>query len=358
MTKKRVIILLAAASLLILAFKGKKLLEQRTQESTDAFLPRERTIAVRVVKPKTGTLESRSSYLAQIEAKKSVNLSTKLTGYIKSIPIKESDRVQKGEPLVHIDDKELRSSINALKATLEEQDEALLLAKSIHSRNKKLYDAGGLAKEQYDLSALSVRKKESLVKNTKEKIRQIENQLSYLHIEAPFDGEVARILLQEGDLASAGKPILIFNTLERKALFSYPLESASTRIGQKVLMEDKEVGKIKAIYTRAANGLVQAEVAFHSMIPLPSGISANIDVLTRQAEGCMLPVNSVIHQKEGDYVMVYKEGEFIPRKIDIILEEGQNALIETCVDIPYVAQGNENKLKKLPVYGKIHIAGE
>lgn len=351
-------ILLAVAGLLILAFKGKKLLEEREHESTDTFLPRDRSIAVRIVKPKTGVLEARSAHLAQIEAKKSINLSTKLTGYIKSIPVKESDRVQKGEPLVHIDDKELRSSINALKVTLEEQNEALLLAKSIHSRNKKLYDAGGLAKEQYDLSALSVRNKESLVKNTEEKIRQIENQLSYLHIEAPFDGEVARILLREGDLASAGKPILMFNTLERKALFSYPLGSSSIRIGQKVLMDDKEAGEITAIYTRAANGLAQAEAAFHSTIPLPSELSANIDVLTRKAEGCILPKNSIVHQKEGEYVMVYKEGKFTPRKIDISLEEGQNVLIETCADIPYVAQGNENKLKELPVFGKIHIVGE
>lgn len=358
MSKKRIIILLAIAGVLIIAFKGKKLLEQRGKETSETFLPREKTIAIKIVQPKVGTLEAKNTYLASVEAQTSINLSTKLTGYVKSINVHESDKVQKGEPLAQIDDQELLSSIRSLNVTSQEQQEALIIAKSIHSRNKKLYDVGGLAKEQYDLSALSMKNKESLVKNTEEKINQLQNQLRYLHIVAPFDGEIAKVFLREGDLASTGKSILTLNTLERKLLFSYPLGSSSIKLGQKVLIDDQVIGEVSAIYTMAENGLAQAEVKPVSNMTYPSGMSVNIDVITDSAQGCILPKNSMLHQKDGTYIMLYKNGKFIPQKIDIKVENDESVLLDTCQNIEYLAVGNENKLKELPVFGNVHVVGE
>ena len=96
--------------------------------------------------------------------------------------------------LVNIDDTELISSIESLKMTLNLQQEDLTVNNSIHQRNKKLYEVGGLAKEQFDLSAVGLQNKKILVSNTIEKIKQLEHQLTYMHIKAPFDGEKGKAI--------------------------------------------------------------------------------------------------------------------------------------------------------------------
>jgi multidrug resistance efflux pump len=56
---------------------------------------------------------------------------------------------------------------------------------------------------------------------TKEKIKQLKHQKSYLSIKAPFAGEVDAILQYEGDLALTGKPILSMSNGVKKLNFSF-----------------------------------------------------------------------------------------------------------------------------------------
>jgi multidrug resistance efflux pump len=65
-----------------------------------------------------GTLRHTEGYLAQIVSDKSIKLSTKLAGYIEKVYVSESQVVKKGDVLVSIDAIEIRSNIDALKATL------------------------------------------------------------------------------------------------------------------------------------------------------------------------------------------------------------------------------------------------
>ena len=166
-------------------------------------------------------MQHKIPFLAQIMADKSITLSTKLTGYVEKVFVEEAQKVTKGEILVRIDALELHSNIDALKSTLNAQQNDLRLAESIHARNVKLFAIGGLAKEQLDISEVSLNVKASIMENSKQKIAQLEHQLSYLTIVAPFDGEIDAILLHEGDLAASGKAILRMSNAKQKMLFSY-----------------------------------------------------------------------------------------------------------------------------------------
>ncbi len=358
MSKKKIIILSTIVIILLIGIKGKNLLQERQEEIANSALPKKESIAVTLFTPQQGLLQDSISYLAQVEAQKSIILSTKSIGYIQSIKVSEAQKVKKGDLLANIDDTELLSSIESLKMTLNLQQEDLTVNNSIHQRNKKLYEVGGLAKEQFDLSAVGLQNKKILVSNTIEKIKQLEHQLTYLHIKAPFDGEIGKVIAHEGDLASSGKPILAMNTLNKKLLFSYPPENSFIRIGEKVLINDEVKGEIKTIYTTALNGLAQAEVELSTNISHPLGSTLNIKVLTDEAKGCILPKNTILHQKDGDYVMVYKDERFTPYRIDAILRNDQNVLIESCQNISQIAQGTESKLRELPIIGKVHIVGK
>ncbi len=357
MSKKRIKIIVAVIAVVLLLVKGKELLENRKTEIANESLPSSGSVTVPVVKAQQGMMQNRIPFLAQIMSDKSIKLSTKLAGYVEKVLVEEAQKVKKGEVLVRIDAIELNSNIDALKATLNAQSNDLMLAKSIYARNKKLYAIGGLAKEQLDISQVSLKVKSSTMENTKQKIAQLDHQLSYLKIVAPFDGEIDAIFLHEGDLAASGKAILSMSNAKKKLLFSYaPVQSSMIKKEQDVFFKNGHIGYVKSIYTTSKNGLISAEVTLTKKIALPAGSSVNIEILTKEAKGCMVPSDTLLHKKESTFVMTYAEGTFSPVKVNVEMEDGNHILISPCPKQP-IAQASEVKLAQLPAYENVQITG-
>jgi len=357
MNKKLIITVIMVVAVIVLGVKGKGLLEKRKTEVANEALPMVEMVSVPVVEATQGTLRHTEGYLAQIVSDKSIKLSTKLAGYIEKVYVEESQKVKKGDVLVSIDTIEIRSNIDALKATLLAQDNDLALAKSIYARNEKLYKVGGLSKEKLELSKVALQAKEAVITNTKQKITQLEHQLSYLKIIAPFDGVIDTILMHEGDLAATGKPIVSMSNGKKKLVFSYaPTKSTVISKDQMVLLDGKNIGHVKAIYTTSKNGLVSAEVALSSQIDLPVGSSVSIEVLTKVAQGCVLPDDTLLHKKEGSFVMVYEKGSFTPLKVNVQMQENGQVILSPCPS-GAIAQANEVKLSALPAYDKVEVIG-
>jgi len=351
MTTILVIIIVAG---IIIAAKG--LLKSRKAEIANQALPSSASVTVAVVDPVQGTMQNKESYLAHIASDKSINLSTKLAGYVEQIFVEESQKVKKGDTLVSIDETELLSNIQAAKATLVTQMADAKVAKSIYDRNIKLYKVGGLSKEKLDISKVAMEAKVSVQTNTKEKISQLEHQRSYLKIVAPFDGEIDVILLHEGDLAASGRPILSMSNGVKKLIFSYAPHNTSIQKDQLVFAKDQKIGKIKSIYTISQNGLVSAEVKVTSALDLPVGSSMNIEVLTKESQGCIVPSDTVLHKKEGTFVMIYADGKFKPLQVNVKMQETHHLLISPC-PATAVAKASEVKLVQLPAYEKVQITG-
>jgi RND family efflux transporter MFP subunit len=358
MNKKLVITVVVVLAVVALGIKGKGLLEKRKTEVANEALPSVESISVPVVNAIEGKLKHTEGYLAQIVSDKSIKLSTKLAGYVEKVYVEESQVVKKGDILVSIDAIEIRSNIDALKATLLAQENDLSLAKSIYTRNEKLYKVGGLSKEKLDISKVTLQAKEAVITNTTQKIAQLEHQLSYLKIIAPFDGIIDAILMHEGDLAATGKPIVSMSNGKKKLVFSYaPTKNTEILKDQMVLLDSEKIGHIKAIYTTSKNGLISAEVALSSEMNLPVGSSVNIEVLTKEAQGCILPDGTLLHKKEGTFVMAYEKGSFKPLKVNVEMQEKSQVLLSPCPSTP-VAKASEVKLSALPAYNKVEVLGD
>ena len=356
--KKILIALVAIVAVVVLGMKGKGLLESRKGEVANEALPEVAQVSVAVVQAKQGKLESSKRYLAQIASDKSIALSTKMAGFVEKVYVEESQEIRKGDLLVKIDSVELGANIAAIQATMYAQKSDLILAQSILSRNQKLYAVGGLSREKLDMSRVSLKAKRAQIENSKQKLAQLQHQLSYLRIKAPFDGVVDAIMMHEGDLVATGKPILRMSNGGKKLVFSFsPAQSMMIKKGQKVLLDDAQIGSVKTIYTTSKNGLISAEVALTKTLLLPVGSSLNVTVITDAKEGCILPANSILHKKEGTFVMVYEEGRFHGQKVDIMIENPQDVLVSECPS-GAIARASEVKLAKLPAFTKVDIRGE
>lgn len=117
-----------------------------------------------------------------------------LSGIVKAILVKETQKVKKGDALIRLDDALITDNINELKTQLD-------LAETTFKRQERLWNQ----KIGSEIQFLQARtNKESLER----KLKTLETQLSKTIITAPFSGSVDAILPKVGEFVSPQNPII------------------------------------------------------------------------------------------------------------------------------------------------------
>ncbi len=297
---------------------------KRKKELASVSPPLKRPIAVNVVKVNRGHLEVKSHYIGKLVPVKKALISTRLSGYIMKIYRDEGEFFRKGDVLVEIDSTELRSRLRSLEAQLWAAKKELLVRKKIFLRNKKLLKYQAISKEAYELSSVSFETAKAKVKSLEEQIKQIKSQLSYALIKAPFSGVVLKKLKEQGDLTMPGVPILEVEDPSEgyKVLVQVPQEILpSLKKGQKVYLtfgNKKETSKIFKIYPAMEdNSLGTVEIRLRKRpFGLPSNSLLGVDIVLKDAEGFVLPVDALVDGKtQGVFVVEKDRLKFIPVKV-------------------------------------------
>ena len=342
--------------LLIIALLGSAamLLKKRKQSIKNTATPTPLTYQVKVISATTGHLEQTRPFLAQLAAQETAEISSKLSGRIKKVLVRENQSVKKGDLLLQIDDLEIVSSIRSLQVNQKAQEKEVHYAGSLHERNRALFKVGGLAREKFEFSEVAYASKQASLEATRQKITALEVQLSYLNIKAPFDGTVGTIFSRKGDLANPGRPLLSINSPGQKLTFSYVPGDLVIRTGLEAFLDGQKIGRIITLYSDAENGLSVAEVSVDSPLEMPNNSYVTIDLLTFADTGCTVPIDALLRNKEGAQVMVHANGEFTPFPVSVIAESREQALVEPCPTSP-VAVAAEAKLSQLPGYGHVLI---
>ncbi len=348
--KKTIMIVL----LIILVVAGAALLKKRNQTIAEAPLATPMTYTVRTVEPETKTVSQTGTFLAKLESRNSAAISSRLSGRILELLVRESQEVRHGDQLVRIDDQEILASIDALQAQLASARKQQAYSKGQYERNMALFKAGGLAREKLEASEVACSTALATVKDLEQKIRGLKTQLDYLNIKAPFGGIVGTVFLRQGDLAIPGRPILTLNSLPQKLIFSFMPGTDKILAGQDVLLKGVKTGKIITLYNDAKNGLTAAEVALDRRLDRPSGSYLTIEVVTKTATGCAVPVQALLHREQGASIMLYRGDHFEEKSVTVKAQDKAFALVDPCVTLP-VAVASEAKLSLLPTYGSVRV---
>jgi RND family efflux transporter MFP subunit len=346
--------------LVILMAGGVILLKKRKHAIAEAPVAKPMTHTIRTVQAETKTVAQAATFLAKLEATNSASISSKLSGRISKLAVRESQQVHRGDLLVRIDATEIQAAIKGLQAQLVAARDRRKYTQTQYERDLALYNAGGLSKEKLEASRLNSSTARSAVLDLEQKIKSQQNQLNYLQITAPFDGTVGTILQRQGDLAAPGKPLLTLNSQEQKLTFSFMPDSEHIQPGQEVLLQSTgaKIGTIVNLYNDAKNGLSVAEVGLDAPIERPNNAYLSIRVVENQASGCAVPVRALLHRKDGTSIMVFRDDHFSSQPVEVSVLGEDSALISPCPREP-VAVAAEAKLSLLPTYGRIRIiAGE
>lgn len=160
--------------------------ETREQKMT---LPLIKTVAV-------GSLNSidRVEYMGIIGSEQEASISFKVSGQLENLPFREGVRVSKGSVLASLDRHDFEVQYNAAKAVYEQSNKEA-------ERIRTLYEAKTVSPNDYE---------KVMAANTvaKAKYNTAKDALEYTEIKAPFDGFISGVFKNEGEVVSAGLPVL------------------------------------------------------------------------------------------------------------------------------------------------------
>jgi len=202
------------------------------------------TVTVKVGTP----LSENSTFISasgKVEAVQNANLSTRMMGFVNNIYVNVGDKVSKGQLLLSINSTDISAQKAQVTAAITEATAAFKNAEKDYNRFKSLLkDKSASQKEMDDITANYEMAKARLEAANQSK-NQVNAQLSYANITAPFNGVITGKFINKGDLANPGMPLLSIENPNNFQVIAMVPESDITRIktGSKATVLIKSTNK-------------------------------------------------------------------------------------------------------------------
>ena len=278
-----------------------------------------------------------------VQAGISSDLASKLLGTVEAVRVREGDRVKKGDVLIIMDQRQVRAGVRKAEAGLSEAKKALTaaisardaaraqekLALATYERYRDLKKQDLISAQNYEekeahyrQAKADLQKAEAMVDAATARVKQAEAEVTAVRvtkkdavITAPHDGIITEKLVDKGDLASPGTPLL---TLETTHGFCVDMILPETYIGY-MRPRQKVFVKVPALKTGPLEGNVCTIVpsadpksrSFIVKINLPidkkvrSGLFARVEIPIGNTKKLLIPRKAVIvrGQLTGIYIV-------------------------------------------------------
>jgi len=327
---------------------------------------KEDTPKVSVETVQTRNIIERVSASGKIQPETEVNITAEVSGQIIALPVKEGDRVEKGDLLVQINPdlyeaalnraqaaaNSARSNLASARAQQAQADAQFFAARKSWERTQQLFQDRVISQADYDNAEANFRSAEATLTSATESIRSAEfaissaeasvqearDNLSRTTLLAPQSGTVTALVKEVGESVqgngfTAGEVVMKVSDLSIMEVDVEVNESDIVRVGMHdaaevevdAYLDQTFAGVVTEIGNTALNaglnGFAMDQVTNFSVkvrllpesyaemladeeganSPFRPGMSAKVDVLTREANSAIsVPIQSVTTREKAD----------------------------------------------------------
>lgn len=202
--------------------------------SRSAGVPIKKKVAI----ARSGVWPLKFESVGTVQAETASTIGAKLLGTVTSVRVQEGDRVRMGDVLVTIDERQVGAQKQQAEAALAEarqmeqagratRDAAIAgadLATETYNRYQALLAQESVSRQEFDdvkarfrQALANLKQSEDMLKAAIQRVRQAEAALASARassadaaVKAPFDGIVTAKMVEVGDLAAPGRPLIGF----------------------------------------------------------------------------------------------------------------------------------------------------
>ena len=252
-----------------------------------------------------------------VEATRQSTVSAQISGRIKEINFDVGSRVNKGQVILRIDERETAQALASSNAQVLQAQATLQNAKSNYERSKQLFEQKFISQSALDKAQADYQVARAQAAASEAGAGQATLAHGYSAVVAPYSGVVAARLVEVGEMVTPGKPMMVgFDPAEMRVVVSVPQYKLS-EIGlhPKVMVE---VPSLKR-WVSAASTIVQplADARTHSTqvrVYLPKdepgvypGMFVRAHFVVGKANKLVIPESAVLRRSEVVAVYVVDE---------------------------------------------------
>lgn len=223
--KKKTLIIIAGVSVIAIA----------ALLALKPFSKKEAEVAFATVKVERGNISNTVTATGTIEAIKTVNVGTQVSGIILHIYVDFNDNVKQGQLLAKLDETPLRTQLDQCQSAVDQAQSQLHFEESTYNRLKVLYDKKLIAQTDYDQALYNFENAKANLSNAKSALDRAKVNLDYATITSPIDGVVLNRAIEEGQTVAAS-----FST---PTLFT--IVNDLTQMEVQTSVDEADIGKVK-----------------------------------------------------------------------------------------------------------------
>lgn len=230
---------------------------------------------INLLKIHTVTAASGQQWLSTngvVEATRQSVLAAQIAGRIVERRVEPGDRVQAGQVLLRIDDREAAQTESAAQAQVSAAQAQLNNAQQELERTKALVVRQLLAQSALDRAEAAQRSALAQVRALTASAAVSSTQRSFKMVTAPYAGVVANVAVQVGDMAYTGKPLLTLYEPKNLRVISTIALSQSARRPAGSAIQLVLAGKTLSLHEYTVLPIADANSQMQQIrIPLPAG---------------------------------------------------------------------------------------
>ncbi len=266
--------------------------------------------AVELITPTRGVALDAVYATGTVEPSLEIRIAPRTPGRIVELLVDEGDTVRRGQLLARLDDADLRASVAELEARAR-------YAQGQFERTRELRTQALVAADALDRARTDLEAAEAALRRARELLAQ-------MRLTAPAPGTIIRRDAEIGEYAAVNTPLFYLAGPEPLRISADVDEEdlPRVRIGQRVLIRSDAFpdrsfeGRVSEITPRGDTVArsYRVRIAFVGDVPLPIGMSTEINIVVEQRDDALLlPVSALV----GDAVWVYSQGRVSRRPLRI-----------------------------------------
>ncbi len=165
-------------------------------------------VKVEVIKVASPNGYSTLNFNGKIVAANSANISTRMMGFVEQVKVKVGDKVKKGQLLMMINNADLQAKSAQVKAAISAAEAGFENAEKDYKRFQSLMKSNSISQKEMDDMSTRYEMTKSQLEGAKQQQREVNAQLQYVNLKAPFDGVITNRFIEVGDMANPGMPLL------------------------------------------------------------------------------------------------------------------------------------------------------
>jgi RND family efflux transporter MFP subunit len=251
------------------------------------------------------------------------NLSFRVSGNIRRLPIEVGDRVGQGQIIAELDPTDFELQVQEAEAALLQAQAQARRAEADYERVRGLYENRNAARSDLDAARAAAESARAQIDASVQRLEQARSQLSYTRLRAPLGGSIAAVDIEVNENVQSGQRVAMLTSGSRPEV---QVAVPETLIGELQVGSDVDVSfdalgerdypatitKVGVAATGVATTFPVTVQLLEATLDVRSGMAAHVAFTFGggdDRERFLLPAHAVAEDREGRFVFVVEPTE-------------------------------------------------